>query len=259
LNLHSHLPALQVDGALPLLRALARALCVFALANLLLAGRAHASFVFDSVRNTVSDTQTNLVWDRCPYGRDGANCQLGSPVSVNWADALSIAIAANQANYRGYNDWRLPNRSELESLVQRGSLFYSIDFGSVANDAVAFPLSYAVRFWTSTSYARGPDSAWRVDFATGGTHPVRKTEIDSMHVRLVRGGDAFDGWRYCSPDLDGDGRVLPTTDGLIHARINRGVTGAAAIAGIVFPPGSQRQSWLAIRDYLNIHCGANLP
>jgi Protein of unknown function (DUF1566) len=232
-------------------------LCV--LAYFALAGHATAAFVLDSVRNTVTDTQTNLVWDHCPYGRDGANCQLGSPTQANWVDALNIVVAANQENYRGYGDWRLPNRTELESLVLRGSLYHTSDFGSVANDSVVFPLSYAVRFWTSTSYARGPDSAWHVDFQTGGTHPVRKTQADFMHVRLVRGGDAFDGWRYCSPDLDGDGRVLPTTDGLIHARINRGATGAAAIANIVFPPGSQRQTWPAIRDYLNLHCGANLP
>lgn len=222
-------------------------------------GQANAAFVVDSVRNTVTDTQTNLVWDRCPYGRTGTNCTTGIAQEINWSDALNIAVTANQTNYRGYSDWRLPNRNELDSLVQRGSLFSSPDFGSVANDSVTFPLSYAIRYWTTTTYARGPDSAWHVDFQTGSTHPVRKDRVNFMHVRLVRGGDAFDGWRFCSPDLDGDGRVLPNTDALIHARINRGVTGAAAIGGIVFPVGAQRTSWPAIRDYLNLHCGANLP
>ncbi len=225
----------------------------------LIAVQANAAFVVDSARNTVTDTQTNLVWDRCPYGRDGVNCASGVAQEMNWSSALNVAIAANQANHRGYSDWRLPNRNELESLVQRGSLFYSPDFGAVANDSVAFPLSYAIRYWTSTTYARGPDSAWHVDFQTGSTHPMRKDRVDSMRLRLVRGGDAFDGWRYCSPDLDGDGRVLPTTDALIHARINRGVTGVAAIGGIAFPAGAQRTTWPAIRDYLNLHCGMSLP
>lgn len=229
------------------------------LVTLFVASTASAAFVIDSARNTVTDTQTNLMWDRCPYGRDGVNCSTGIALEMNWPDALNIAVTANQANYRGYSDWRLPNRSELESLVQRGSLFTSPDFGSVANDSITFPLSYAIRYWTSTTYARGPDSAWHVDFQTGSTHPMRKDRVDFMRVRLVRGGEAFDGWRHCSPDIDGDGQVMPTTDALIMARINAGVTSAAAIGGIVFPQAAQRTTWTAIRDYLNRHCGTHLP
>ena len=67
------------------------------------------------------------------------------------------------------------------------------------------------------------------------------------------------GYKACSLDIDGDGRVLPMTDSLIHARIALGIIGPAVIGGITFPPTATRNTWPLIRDYLVTQCGMSLP
>ena len=66
------------------------------------------------------------------------------------------------------------------------------------------------------------------------------------------------GYRNCSLDIDGDGRVLATTDSLIHARIALGITGTPVIGGITFAPHATRKTWPLIRDYLVTQCGMSL-
>ena len=66
------------------------------------------------------------------------------------------------------------------------------------------------------------------------------------------------GYRICSLDIDGDNRVLATTDSLIHARIALGITGNAVVSGITFPPNAKRNTWPLIRDYLVRQCGMSL-
>jgi uncharacterized delta-60 repeat protein len=63
------------------------------------------------------------------------------------------------------------------------------------------------------------------------------------------------GYQTCSLDIDGDGRILATTDSLIHARLALGITGDAVVNGIVFPGTAQRTTWPLISDYLLTQCG----
>ena len=72
------------------------------------------------------------------------------------------------------------------------------------------------------------------------------------------------GARNCSLDIDGDGKVLATTDSLIHARIALGITGSAVLGGITFPAGATRDQWGTnnardIRKFLITQCGLNVP
>ena len=80
----------------------------------------------------------------------------------------------------------------------------------------------------------------------------------SLCIARLEGGPF--GARNCSLDIDGDGRVLATTDSLIHARIALGITGGAVIGGINFPVGATRDQWGSntsrdIRKFLLTHCG----
>jgi uncharacterized delta-60 repeat protein len=77
-----------------------------------------------------------------------------------------------------------------------------------------------------------------------------------------REGGAF-GARNCSLDIDGDGRVLATTDMLIGSRVALGMSGSAVINGITFAANAARDEWGTnssrdIRKYLITQCGMSV-
>jgi uncharacterized delta-60 repeat protein len=75
---------------------------------------------------------------------------------------------------------------------------------------------------------------------------------------IARFEAATKGYRECSLDLDGDGKVLATTDSLIHTRIALGITGSAVVGGITFPANATRNSWSEIRTFLVTQCGMTI-
>ncbi len=63
----------------------------------------------------------------------------------------------------------------------------------------------------------------------------------------------------CHIDIDGDGRTVATTDGLMMTRILLGMRGNAVSEGIVFPVHARRKTWSSIRTFLVTQCGLSLP
>ena len=124
---------------------------------------------------TVSDTKTGLMW------------QQSESEVMDWTAALSYCENLQLANH---NDWRLPNRNELQSLVD-----YSVYNPSI--DTIAFPGATSSSYWSSTTRADNSGYAWDVHFYDGHIHGSDKT--NSCYVRAVRGGTSI------SADSDGDG------------------------------------------------------
>jgi hypothetical protein len=125
----------------------------------------------DNQDSTVTDTCTGLMWqkDTADYHADG---QPNEQDYVFWS--LSLDYCDN-LSFAGYSDWRLPNVRELESLVDYGRSQPSID-----------PIFTALNapYWTSTTYAGNPATAWTVDARTGVAAAAPK---DKAHfVRAVR-------------------------------------------------------------------------
>ena len=153
----------------------------------------------DNGNGTITDTTTGLVWDKCSRGQVWDNTTppgtcTGTASTHDWAAALAQATAANAASHRGQADWRLPNRTELESLIQ-------INAHSPAIDGTYFPATPNNSYWTSTSYAPIPASAWVVDFDNGLTYADR--EANANHVRLVRSGQWFGAFDALDPAVNG--------------------------------------------------------
>lgn len=151
---------------------------------------------------TVTDTATSLMWDRCTYGATGSDCLGGTPMTATgdyWPLAFAEVGAANAAKYKGYDDWRLPNKNELESLVNRA-------LGHVGPkiDGAAFPQTLGSsllqgRYLTSTTLFGNPAFFDYVDFGRGSVLTGQKSDMPDTSkyaMRLVRGGNgtpSFDG------------------------------------------------------------------
>ena len=153
----------------------------------------------DNGDGTITDSTTGLVWDKCSRGQVWDNTTppgtcTGAASSYDWVAALAEATAANSASHRGHADWRLPNRTELESLVK-------IDASAPAIDGTVFPATAAAWYWTSTTYAPLPAYAWGVYYSNGDTYADYKT--NAFHVRLVRSGQWFGPWDALTPAVNG--------------------------------------------------------
>jgi len=105
----------------------------------------------DNSDGTISDDATGLMWSKNDNG-----------VGLNWEEALDWVYQKNQENYLGYNDWRLPNAKELQSIVD-----YSRS-PQTTNSAAIDPLFEVTPiideggetnypfYWTNTTHADGP-------------------------------------------------------------------------------------------------------
>jgi len=124
---------------------------------------------------TVTHNTTGLMWMRCALGQewDGKTCR-GTATDFSWADALKTGVLKK---FAGYSDWRLPNKNELESIVED-------QCASPAINTTAFPATPSAYFWTSSPYAGHAPGAWSVDFGFGTVNASVKN--GSIYVRLVR-------------------------------------------------------------------------
>jgi hypothetical protein len=163
-----------------------------------------ADFTLNSI-GTVLHSKTGLTWARCAIGQtwDNANSTCtGTATRYLWSEALTQAVSANNGNYLGQNDWRVPNIKELTSILERGCFAPAIN--STVFPAMPTLLAEATEwFWSASLYASDQSKAWGVGFALGNanTGPIKPTTTPSGSwdakgwVRLVRGGqplDAFD-------------------------------------------------------------------
>lgn len=152
----------------------------------------------DNGDGTVTDTATGLMWDKCSWGMtwdSGGNMCIAGISRKTWQQALVVAVAANGQSWRGHSDWRLPSRTELESLVK-------LDASDTAIDTALFPntLDGSNTYWSSSAYrpASYPAAAWSVSFNYGST--VADLMTNTGGVRLVRGGQSFADFDAFPPD-----------------------------------------------------------
>lgn len=153
---------------------------------------------------TVSHSSTGLMWDRCPLGMswdsNTSSCT-GTAGSYTWQQALQASVAANANNHLGYSDWRVPNRRELNSIIERCG-------HSPAINQEVFPDTPgtgggSAEFWSASSYVPLPPAqAWIVIFNYG--HLYSKDKGGGGRVRLVRNGqpiESFDRLKVTATSL----------------------------------------------------------
>jgi hypothetical protein len=135
----------------------------------------HAAPLNDNGDGTVTDAGTGLVWMRCAVGQDwsGGAC-IGFPRSETFDSAY---LLTGRFFFAGRSDWRVPNIRELQTIVDRSRANPAFDPTSFQN--------LIDRFWSSSTLAGSPESAWYVDFSTGAS--AYRERSQPIQVRLVRG------------------------------------------------------------------------
>jgi Protein of unknown function (DUF1566). len=138
-----------------------------------------ASAVTAENNGVLVDSKTGLMWMRCALGyqwKDG-NCvrDESKTAEFTWPDALKAAVQAK--SFAGYNDWRLPNRKELASIVEAACWEPAINLA-------LFPATEAKGYWSSSPNNFIEDFAWAVNFTNGDHVSTARTNL--FGVRLVR-------------------------------------------------------------------------
>lgn len=118
---------------------------------------------FDAQENVVVDETTGLMWQKS-YVSD-----------KTWVQALEYCKKLGEDKYAGFDDWRLPNKNELASLLNldKNTAPYS-----------NFPDTPSEYFWSSSTLVDNTNYAWAVGFSYGYVNYYGKTS--SYYVRCVR-------------------------------------------------------------------------
>jgi hypothetical protein len=132
---------------------------------------------FLTINLTALDYLTGLVWATEADTPTYVSCTGGLKT---WQDALAYIECLNDNSYAGVSDWRLPNRKELYSLLDREQINPPLPSD---HDFVGVQLN---NYWTSTTYAYDTSQAWIVNMRYGWTDPINKTS--NAWVWPVRGG-----------------------------------------------------------------------
>ncbi len=103
---------------------------------------------------------------------NGGNCNVPGE-----CDTQAYITAVNREGLCGFNDWRLPDKMELQDLVDYGSFQPSIDMNYFPNTAVGF-------YWSSTIDTDDLGSIWAVGFHYGRV--AGGSNRSAHYIRLVR-------------------------------------------------------------------------
>jgi Protein of unknown function (DUF1566) len=131
-----------------------------------------------NVNGTVLDTKTQMLWKQCIEGLSGVNCADGTAIFFTWKSAFDHSAVIS---FGGFNDWRVPNIKELESIVERSCFNPSI------NERI-FPNTPSNVYWSSSPNAGNATTYSRVVYFTDGFDNGSFSKYSVANLRLVRGG-----------------------------------------------------------------------
>jgi len=152
----------------------------------------------DNGDGTITDLNTGLMWEK--KSADGTDHDVSktfvwsSPLTDtvwDWINAINTEVG-NGVGFAGFNDWRLPNVRELQSIIDFGRITPAVDpvfNNNVTTGCTVLTCSATIPagfYWSSTTVATIGVDAWTVDFGAG--HLIADLKSASHFVRAVRGG-----------------------------------------------------------------------
>ncbi len=135
----------------------------------------------DNGDQTVTDLEEDLIW--C---KKDSRMELGK--WLNWDEAVAYLAACNEQKYLGFDDWRVPAKSELRGLLKQKEAFKELFLKlpekkkrNVANYQAGGEWSY----WTCET--RFDSYAWKCYYPSGKEICVdQQVSTTGTSVRLVR-------------------------------------------------------------------------
>lgn len=159
----------------------------------------------DNGDGTITDANTGLMWekksddgsvhdwdDTYAWGMASSPYTMDGPMVTVFLATLNDVVGGGTNCFAGYCDWRMPNRKELETLIDLGAFNPAVDpaFDTGCTPGCSVTTCSCVNetdsYWTSTTYQQAPPAAWVVNFTVGQIFADIKS--GDYFVRAVRGG-----------------------------------------------------------------------
>lgn len=136
----------------------------------------------DNNDGTISDKEADLLWAKKDSHQELKKW-------INWDEANAYMVACNEQKYLGYNDWRLPTKSELRSVLKSkdtfGKIFMGLEGPTPDRKVSNYQAGGERSFWTSETRHGG--YSWKSYYPTGKEVCVdQQVSTTGTVVRLVR-------------------------------------------------------------------------
>ena len=137
----------------------------------------------DQGDETVADHLTGLIWTKAADTPGPAVCTPAR--NTTWLEALDHVKCLNNHSYLGTNDWRLPNRKEIRSLIDYSRYYPALP---PKHPFIHLKTGLSDFYWSSTNNIHKTSEAWMIYLQTGGLISGDKKSNNTRWVWPVRAG-----------------------------------------------------------------------
>jgi uncharacterized delta-60 repeat protein len=181
------------------------------------------------------------------------NGRLVAPIGAGQDYARAMAIQSDgRVLVSGYCDYNSHFTFCTARFLDNGEL--DLDFGV---NGVVFTELLTAASTNNTAQAMALQQDGRFVVSGVCSDPTNPT-LPTVRLCLARYLPGNNAAKNCSLDVDGDGRILATTDMLIISRASSGMPSSSLLNGIALASNATRINSTQIRDYLAGHCGMSI-